>query len=80
MYLYGTIISVPIRVMTDELHLKHEPTDNFLNKVLQKCLTTTIRKRRLMLIMAATEPIRDKNQLKSLADYYLHRGRFAIIL
>ncbi len=27
-----------------------------------------------MLTMAATEPIRDKNQLKSLADYYLHRG------
>ncbi len=28
-----------------------------------------------MLIMAATEPIRDKNQLKALADYYLHRGQ-----
>ena len=27
--------------MTDELHLKHEPTDDFSNKVLQKCLTTT---------------------------------------
>lgn len=25
--------------------------------------------------MAATEPIRDKNQLKALADYYLHRGQ-----
>ena len=41
MYLYGTIIPVPIRIMTDELHLKHEPTDDFSNKVLQKCLTTT---------------------------------------
>ncbi len=29
--------------MTDELHLKHEPTDDFSNKVLQKCLTTTLR-------------------------------------
>lgn len=28
-----------------------------------------------MLIMAATEPIRDKNQLKALADYYLHKGQ-----
>lgn len=28
-----------------------------------------------MLIMAATEPIRDKNQLKALADHYLHRGQ-----
>ena len=30
--------------------------------------------------MAATEPIRDKKQLKALADYYLKKDRFATIL
>ncbi len=42
MYLYCTTISVPIRIMADGLYLKHELPDDFSNKVLQKCLTTTL--------------------------------------
>lgn len=31
MYLYGTTISVPIRIMVDRPLLKYEPQDNFSN-------------------------------------------------